>query len=142
MKNHKNIFKLLYKTALPFFSYLLLFKLSFAQASFPIHYCSLTGISNIKDLVYNFLVGCLLTNIVYIILAASVVLFFYGVVKLILSSSSETEKKVGKSIMYWGIIGIFVMVSVWGLISILQNTFGTQGYYDITPRQTLNIQGM
>ena len=37
------------------------------------------------------------------------------------------DKETGKQIMIWGIIALFVMVSVWGLVNVLSNTTGIGG---------------
>ena len=50
------------------------------------------------------------------------VVFIYGVLILILSEGGE-KKEEGKQFMMWGMVGIFVMVSVWGLVAIVSDTF-------------------
>ncbi|PIR83701.1 hypothetical protein COU18_03440, partial [Candidatus Kaiserbacteria bacterium CG10_big_fil_rev_8_21_14_0_10_51_14] len=37
------------------------------------------------------------------------------------------EKSKGLQTMIWGIVAIFVMVSIWGLVRILQSTLGIRG---------------
>ncbi len=49
--------------------------------------------------------------------------FFYGLAKFILNAGDEEKRAEGRSIMIWGIIALFVMVSVWGLVRILSQTF-------------------
>ena len=61
---------------------------------------------------------------VQVLIAAAVVLFLFGVVKYIASGEDETKRKEAKSYIVYGIIGLFVMVSVWGLVGILTGTFG------------------
>jgi hypothetical protein len=69
------------------------------------------GLLKIFDLVVKVLIG------------AALVLFLYGVVKYISSGDNEEERKKGKDLIIYGIIGLFVMVSVWGLVNILAGTF-------------------
>jgi hypothetical protein len=40
-----------------------------------------------------------------------------------LPGQEETKKEKAKQYMLWGIIGLTVMVSVWGLVNILGDTF-------------------
>lgn len=54
------------------------------------------------------------------ILALSVLYTMYGA---FLMASSEEKRQKGKDIVIYGIIGIFVMTSIWGLVAILQSTF-------------------
>jgi|SRR3989338_6049726 len=79
-------------------------------------------INNFKDLVkkitenvFNPLVGLLLT--------LALIYFFVGLVKYIMSAGDEEAKGAGRSIMINGVIALFVMVSVWGLVNVLKNTF-------------------
>lgn len=93
--------------------------------------CSLRGVANFKDLVQS-LVGCFLRPAVYIIIGMSIVSFLWGVFKLFIVDADGKDKSAAKNFAFWGIVGIFVMVSLWGLVNVLSRTFdlGT----DITPR--------
>lgn len=75
------------------------------------------------------LMGILINNIlnpaVGVLIAIAVVLFLYGVIKYISSGDDEEGRKNAKNYIIYGIIGLFVMVSVWGLVGILTGTFGT-----------------
>jgi len=50
--------------------------------------------------------------------------FIWGVVQFFIYPDNEEKRKKSKSFMLWGIIALFVMVSVWGLVGILTDTFG------------------
>jgi hypothetical protein len=41
--------------------------------------------------------------------------------KFILNAGSEEAQKSGKNIMIWGIITLFIMVSFWGIITLIQS---------------------
>jgi hypothetical protein len=65
----------------------------------------------------------LLDQLVVFLIALAVVWFIWNVIRYTMSSDEE-KKGAAKSQMIWGIIAIAVIVSVWGLVSILQNIFG------------------
>ena len=65
----------------------------------------------------------LLDQIVVFLIALAVVWFIWNVIKYAMSSDEDGKDK-AKSQMIWGIIAIAVIVSVWGLVAILQNIFG------------------
>ncbi|HEU5114709.1 MAG TPA: pilin [Candidatus Paceibacterota bacterium] len=65
----------------------------------------------------------LLNTILPLIIAAAVVYFVWGMFQLFLAGDEEKKDKAKTTIIY-GVIAIFVMVSVWGLVNILVNTFG------------------
>jgi hypothetical protein len=49
--------------------------------------------------------------------------FFWGMIRYIYKKSKDDTKQ-GRDLMIYGIIAIFVMVSIWGLVSLLQSAFG------------------
>jgi len=56
-----------------------------------------------------------------LLIIAGVVIYFYGVSSNILKMSSEGGRA-AREYLVWGIIVIFVMVSIWGILELLQNT--------------------
>jgi hypothetical protein len=68
-----------------------------------------------------------LTNIgnviIEILIAFAVLYIIFNVVRYIMSDD-EGRKAKGMSIL-WGIVGLFVILSIWGLVNILSNTFRT-----------------
>ncbi len=65
-------------------------------------------------------------SLIPLVFSLAVVVFLWGVVQFVINPENEDKKKKGKDIMIWGIIGLFVMISVWGLVAILGNTFGVR----------------
>lgn len=59
-----------------------------------------------------------------VILAVAVIVVIWGIFKFILNAGDEEARKTGRSLILWGIVGIFLMLSVWGLVNILLGTFG------------------
>src|SRR3989344_7891740 len=73
------------------------------------------------------LVTMILGFIAYLIpllIAIGLLVFLWGMAKFILHAEEEEKREEGKQLMMWGAIGLFVMVSFWGLINILTGTFG------------------
>lgn len=50
--------------------------------------------------------------------------FIYGSIIYVFNGTSDSAREEGKKHMTYGIIGLVVMVSAWGLLSIAANTFG------------------
>ena len=74
------------------------------------------------------LVGTIITTLVPIAIGLAVVVFLFGVIKYVTAGDSEDKRSEGRQLMLWGIIGLFVMVSVWGLVMVINSTTGvTQG---------------
>ena len=72
----------------------------------------------------------LINAAVSVIIALAVLGFFWGVSKYMFSAQDTTKLEEGKKIMIWGIIALFVMVSVWGILNALSNTFLDSGPTD------------
>lgn len=47
--------------------------------------------------------------------------FFWGIAKLIYFAGNETKRQEGKNVMIWGIVALFVLVSIWGIIQFLED---------------------
>ena len=69
----------------------------------------------------------LLDNMTAVLVVAGVVVYFFGVSTNILNFSDKSGEKL-KAYFFWGIIVLFVMVSIWGILRLLQSTLfgGTQ----------------
>ena len=46
---------------------------------------------------------------------------------------NEQSVEDGKKLMLWGIIGLFVCVSMWGIVRILVDSFGFDGGFPLAP---------
>jgi uncharacterized membrane protein YidH (DUF202 family) len=68
----------------------------------------------------------LLDNLIVFLIALAVVWFIWNVIKYTMSDDEE-KKGAAKSQMIWGIVAIAVIVSIWGLVGILQTMFGAGG---------------
>lgn len=80
------------------------------------------GLGQVGGLVDN--IRDLLNSILPILLALAVIYFFWGLVKFIKSAGDPKAREEGKGVMIWGVIAIFVMVSVFGIINWLGDTTG------------------
>ncbi len=75
------------------------------------------GIIEIIDAASSIVTGVLIP----LAFALCLLYFFWGVVKYIRKGAgSEEAAKEGKRVMVLGIIGLFVAVSVWGIVSFIQ----------------------
>lgn len=66
-----------------------------------------------------------------IVMSLAVLAFFWGLAKFILNAGSEEARDEGKNVMKWGIVALFVLVSVWGIVAFISNDilgFTPSGY--------------
>jgi len=85
--------------------------------------CPTAGnLNNITDFI-NFFTCTLMNAVVPLFVALAVAGFVYGIIKYFLNPDNEEKRKDGKSFMIWGLVALFVMVSIWGLVGIFSGTF-------------------
>ncbi|MBM3261238.1 hypothetical protein FJY93_02360 [Candidatus Kaiserbacteria bacterium] len=91
----------------------------------------------------NMLAAILNSGATFLVLLA--VIMYFGTLTAFLYKKHKgfTFADLGK-VMLWGIIGLFVMVSIWGIIRLVQNTLfgggagGTGGFGNETPLEFQN----
>jgi len=76
---------------------------------------------NLGDIILK--IKDILNSIIPIIVSLGVVYFVWGIVQYVIADGEEAKKK-GKDRIIYGIIGLAVIVGLWGLVNILVNTFG------------------
>lgn len=57
----------------------------------------------------------------------AIVVFFYGLFKFISRLSSPQEREIGRRVMVWGIVGMFIMVSAFAIIRVALSLAGVMG---------------
>lgn len=68
----------------------------------------------------------LVNSVIPILIGLGIIAFLFGILKFIFNAGDEGKRADGKWVIIYSLIGIFVMVSVWGLVAALQNVFGIQ----------------
>lgn len=76
----------------------------------------------LRDLIIAF--GGLISQGIVLMAGLALVVFFWGLAVFIFRGDSEGNKEKGRNIMVWGIVALFIMVSVWGIIGIVQRDLG------------------
>lgn len=75
----------------------------------------LTGVLGTFSNLLNGLIGLLIT--------LALIIFFWGLIRYLSAGGAEGSSE-GLKIMFWGAMTLFVMVSIWGIIKLVQVTFG------------------
>jgi hypothetical protein len=63
-------------------------------------------------------------TVVILLISFAVIWIIINVVRYLIAGGEEDRKKGGMAIL-WGVVGLFVILSIWGLVAILKNTFST-----------------
>ncbi len=74
-----------------------------------------------SQLLYN-IEQVILNPLIFLIASLALLVFLYGVFEYIKSAEDPEERKTGQSHMLWGIIGLAIMFSAYGIIYFVLNT--------------------
>jgi len=63
--------------------------------------------------------------LIRLLFAIAIAVFLWGIVMYVIGTQGD-EKKIeqGKQVIIWGLAGLFIMSSAWGIIKLLCNFFG------------------
>ncbi len=82
--------------------------------------------ASVETLVYK-VDKVVLNPLIVLMFAVAIATFLFGVVEFMANRESEDARKKGQQHMIWGVVGLFIMIAVWGILKILLNTFGITG---------------
>jgi ribose/xylose/arabinose/galactoside ABC-type transport system permease subunit len=78
----------------------------------------------------------ILNNIIPFIITLAVVVLLWGLVQYVTAGGGD-KKKEAQGVMLWGVIIIFVMISLIGIVNLLRNAIGISPNMNVIERQTL-----
>lgn len=70
----------------------------------------------------NPVINEIVNPIILFIFGLAVLFFVYGVVQMIMHADDPTARATGRNHMLYGAIGMFIMISAWGIIGLISNT--------------------
>ncbi|MBI4068277.1 hypothetical protein HY413_02615 [Candidatus Kaiserbacteria bacterium] len=79
---------------------------------------------------------------ILVVFTAGFFLFVWGLVQFLLNLDQEGKREEHLQHMLWGIVGMFVMASVYGILALLDNTFGLDAFSgtpDMSRWQDINL---
>ena len=75
--------------------------------------------------IFNFLITIIDHVLVPLIFGVALIVFTWGVYNYFIAGGANEEKrKEGRNFIIYGIVGFFIMVSLWGLVNVLVYSFG------------------
>lgn len=95
-------------------------KLAITLGALALPLTSFAALGNISGLVTD--VGNIVNQLIPIAFALALLGFFYGLVKYIFGGAENKDQ--AKNIMIWGVVALFIMAAVWGLVRFISNAVG------------------
>ena len=68
-------------------------------------------------------IGDIFNALIPVLIVLAVIFFIWGVIMYVIASDEEA-KSAGRNRIIYGIIGLAVIIGMWGLVNLLGNTFG------------------
>ncbi|MBI5147679.1 MAG: hypothetical protein HZA37_00790 [Parcubacteria group bacterium] len=78
------------------------------------------AITNIEELITT--LEDIVKAVIPLLMLIATVVFLWGIIGYIMAAGDEEKVKEARSHILYGLIGLFVMVSVWGLVNIIAGT--------------------
>lgn len=78
---------------------------------------------SVQELLYR-INDYILNPIILLLFAIAFLVFFFGIFQFINSETSDAGREKGKQRILWGLFGMFIMFSAYGLINLILGTFG------------------
>lgn len=78
------------------------------------------------DALYNFVgnvVALIIQPLIGLLFALALFMLVWGASAFILKSGDPKARETGRAHLLWGVIGMFIMVAVFAILSVITNTF-------------------
>ncbi|MFA6416301.1 MAG: hypothetical protein WCW56_02310 [Candidatus Paceibacterota bacterium] len=67
----------------------------------------------------------ILDPLITLLFALAVMYFIWGLLETITSGDDSAKRKTGSQHIMWGLIGIFIMVTVYGILNVVSSTISS-----------------
>ncbi len=88
---------------------------------FPFVAFAQTDVSDLFNIVID-----IFDVIIPILITLALIYFLWGVARYVMAQGDESAQSEARAMMIHGVIALFVIISVWGLVAVLNATFGIQ----------------
>lgn len=78
-------------------------------------------VNNFKGLLTA--IGTITNWLIPVIVILAVLMVIWGAFQFVISAGDPEKRKEGRDKILWGIVGVVVMLAIWGLVNLLLNTF-------------------
>jgi hypothetical protein len=66
----------------------------------------------------------ILNPFIAVLFVVATIYFLIGLIRYFLPEGNEGDRATGQRHMVWGLVGMFLMISVFGIMKLIVNTFG------------------
>ncbi len=96
---------------------------AYAQSAWPGQGQAGSAVGDYKTLLQGILTN-IVNPIITLMVGVAVVYFLWGVFEFVRNAESSDERKKGGEHMLWGAIGLFIMISAYGVLNLILGSIG------------------
>jgi uncharacterized membrane protein YuzA (DUF378 family) len=78
--------------------------------------------------IINNIIAFIVNPIIYLLIGLAVIYFLWGVLVFVRNADSSEGRTLGAKHVFWGVVGIAIMFSVFAFIHVIENTIGPESY--------------
>ena len=109
-------------------------KIAFIGAAFALQALAAAQTVNSVQSLASFIINFITNIAVPLVFALAFIVFIWGVFQyFIAGAANDKVKEKGRNHMLWGLVGFFLMLSVWGLVHILTGTVNLNNTQTLPP---------
>lgn len=88
--------------------------------------------SSLKNLI-NWIINLLVDSLVPLIVTGIIFVFIYNVAQYVYKGDDPRERQNAIKYMWWSIVGLFLIFSLWGIMALLRSEFGISSPIPLFP---------
>lgn len=69
----------------------------------------------------------IINPIIQLLFIVALIYFIWGIFVFVKGSSNEADRETGSRHMFWGIFGMFIMISAYGILNFIIGSVGVDG---------------
>lgn len=102
-------------------------KVAILSSALGMSLMSVYGAALNPDTVLQKVVTEIFTPLYQLAVVTAIIYFLYGAAKFLYDMNHPEEKNTGKQHLFWGLFGLFIILSVGGILGLFSDIFGQLG---------------
>lgn len=74
-----------------------------------------------------------------LLLSVALLVFLWGIVQFITQAGDEKNRSAGRQKIAWGIVGLALIIAVWGVVNLLSAILGASTSTTVCPSPTIDL---
>ena len=93
------------------------------------------------DSVYNNFVDLIINPAITLLFTLALIIFLWGIAEYIRGKEASDARKKGKDHIIWGLVGMTIMIGVWGIMSFIVSSLSLESPKGVNIGEQVKYQG-